>query len=458
MNDIKTSILGVLASTRGDGMMLKKLKKECIGDDMTSLKEHTAAKQRFKRYYDELIRAEKILEDIKGLVTLNSGDHYTQVVEDNKSPHGSTADVIREVMAGAQDKGKDVFKDKDREKKEKKERKEKRAVERERSASFIENQSVAEAAQEVGEYTLKESTNYEEDANENPPSKKAKRDKQGSSSSSSSSGSGKRETGKDLSATTTNPKTPLVIGNIVGDRYDLSTNGEQAWREGTLPQEYLAANPDHITRLFCGNLKLDVTEEALKELIPGITYIRWQKDKVTKLFYGSTFLEMKDSRAAAKAVSLDGNKFMGRPLKIYYCPPKAGVIWPPLAGTAGNSAYRDAQGGGNGRSGDIKRDANGLDPAQVGRGYSQRAKTTRPQGCKKLYAGNLAYSIDDDVMVEFFKSCGEMVGLRWLTHKDSGEFRGCGFIEFSTSAEAEAAMLLDGEELLGRPIRLDWTN
>ena len=50
-----------------------------------------------------------------------------------------------------------------------------------------------------------------------------------------------------------------------------------------------------------------------------------------------------------------------------------------------------------------------------------------------------------------------MVGLRWLTKKDTGEFRGCAFVEFGTPEEAEAAMLLDGEELLGRPIRLDWT-
>ena len=42
-----------------------------------------------------------------------------------------------------------------------------------------------------------------------------------------------------------------------------------------------------------------------------------------------------------------------------------------------------------------------------------------------------------------------MVGLRWLTNRDSGEFRGCGFVEFSNSEEADKAMLLDGAELLG---------
>ena len=36
--------------------------------------------------------------------------------------------------------------------------------------------------------------------------------------------------------------------------------------------------------------------------------------------------------------------------------------------------------------------------------------------------------------------------------------QGAGYIEFATAAEADAAMKLDGKELLGRNIRLDWTN
>jgi len=222
-----------------------------------------------------------------------------------------------------------------------------------------------------------------------------------------------------------------------GSVKNLWKNGEQAWRDGTLDAEYLSRNPDKITRLFCGNLSLSVTEEALKEFLPGIVFIKWQKDKVTKEFYGSTFLEMKDPRAAALAVMQDKVKFMGRPLKIYYCPPRPGDVWPPK----GNS-YNDGPGNQSNGSGGTQQ---------------RRSKTPRPPGCKKLYAGNLSYSIDDETIVDFFKDCGQMVGLRWLTHRDSGEFRGCGFVEFSAPEEAEKAFLLDGKELLGRPIKLDWT-
>ena len=70
----------------------------------------------------------------------------------------------------------------------------------------------------------------------------------------------------------------------------------------------------------------------------------------------------------------------------------------------------------------------------------------------------LNFQIDDDTICAFFKDCGEIVGLRWLTHRDSGEFRGCGYVQFATTEAADAAKLLDGEMLLKRPIRIDWTD
>jgi hypothetical protein len=36
--------------------------------------------------------------------------------------------------------------------------------------------------------------------------------------------------------------------------------------------------------------------------------------------------------------------------------------------------------------------------------------------------------------------------------------QGAGYIEFASTEDADKAMALDGKELLGRNIRLDWTN
>ena len=213
---------------------------------------------------------------------------------------------------------------------------------------------------------------------------------------------------------------------------DLWRTGEQAWRDGTLDADYLQNNPDNITRIFCGNLNKKITEEDLRSCLEGITYIKWITDKQTQEFYGSTFLEMKDSASAAAAVLKDRSKFMGRPLKIYYCPPRPGDVWPPT----GESSNR--------RSDNKK-------------GPPTREKTNKPSGCKKLFMGNLSYNIDDDTIVDFFKDCGgDVIGLRWLTRKGTEEFRGCGFIEFSSSEAADEAIKKDGLELLGRSIRLDW--
>ena len=144
-----------------------------------------------------------------------------------------------------------------------------------------------------------------------------------------------------------------------------------------------------------------------------ITHIKWITDKTTKEFYGSTFLEMKNPAAAITAVLQDGTKFMGRPLKLYYCPPKPGDIWPPTEKSFNGSK--------------IKSNSNTPSPygPQGGAtgGAFVREKTPKPLHCKKLFAGNLSYEIDDDKIVEFFKSCGELVGLRWLVNQDSGEFR-----------------------------------
>ena len=93
---------------------------------------------------------------------------------------------------------------------------------------------------------------------------------------------------------------------------ELWRDGEKAWKDGTLNYEYLCSNPDNITRVFCGNLNLKITEEDLKGAISGITYIKWMTDKQTRKFYGSTFLEMKDPKAAADAVALDKTKLLGR--------------------------------------------------------------------------------------------------------------------------------------------------
>jgi nucleolin len=46
--------------------------------------------------------------------------------------------------------------------------------------------------------------------------------------------------------------------------------------------------------------------------------------------------------------------------------------------------------------------------------------------------------------------------MRWLTDRNTGEFRGCGFLEFPTVADADKAATMHGKELQGRALKIDW--
>ncbi|KAH9617514.1 hypothetical protein KSS87_015456 [Heliosperma pusillum] len=78
--------------------------------------------------------------------------------------------------------------------------------------------------------------------------------------------------------------------------------------------------------------------------------------------------------------------------------------------------------------------------------------TPEPIVSKTLYVGNLSFSVGESDVREFFKDAGDVVDIRFSRNSD-GKFRGFGHVEF---AKVEAAMELNDQELLGRPVRLDY--
>eukprot|EP00934_Nitzschia_sp_Nitz4_P001649 Nitzschia sp. Nitz4//scaffold3_size479765//397452//398570//NITZ4_000170-RA/size479765-processed-gene-1.490-mRNA-1//1//CDS//3329550968//1649//frame0 len=193
-------------------------------------------------------------------------------------------------------------------------------------------------------------------------------------------------------------------------------------------------NPQGVTRLFIGNLPFSVDESALGTFLPGnVTHIKWITDKETGKFYGSAFVEMDNSTSAAEAVAMAGEKLIGRPIKINFAPAREGDVWPPVK--------KVVSGGG-----------------QAG-GSGIKAMSAKPDNCLKLFIGNLSYDIDDEGISKFFGTVeAEVKAVRWLHHKDSGDFKGCGYVEFWNTTACEKAATLNGKNLLGRPIRIDWTD
>jgi len=187
-----------------------------------------------------------------------------------------------------------------------------------------------------------------------------------------------------------------------------------------------AANPDGITEVFMGNLSFDIDDSSLKEAFKDcgeITNIKWLEHKDTGKFKGCGFISFGDAEMAAKAVGMNGQEVLGREIRVDFAKGKS-------AGAGGGAG---------------------------GAGGGVRPMQEKPEGCTTLFCGNLNFNIDDDAMKDFFKDCGEVSSIRWLTDRDTGDFKGCGFVEFSdpdTSLDKAAAM--NGNELMGRAVRLDY--
>ncbi len=74
---------------------------------------------------------------------------------------------------------------------------------------------------------------------------------------------------------------------------------------------------------------------------------------------------------------------------------------------------------------------------------------------KKLYVGNLPFSIDDQQLQEAFSSYGQVLSAKVIMDRDSGRSKGFGFVEMSTDEEAQNALgSMNGTQLGGRDINV----
>lgn len=74
---------------------------------------------------------------------------------------------------------------------------------------------------------------------------------------------------------------------------------------------------------------------------------------------------------------------------------------------------------------------------------------------KKLYVGNLSYSMDDQSLADLFSAFGNVESARIITDRDSGRSKGFAFVEMSAESEAEAAISkLNGTDQGGRAINV----
>ena len=70
---------------------------------------------------------------------------------------------------------------------------------------------------------------------------------------------------------------------------------------------------------------------------------------------------------------------------------------------------------------------------------------------KKLYVGNLPFSVNDESLQAHFAQAGTVESAKVIVDRDSGRSKGFAFVEMSNDEEAgQAISMLNGKDFMGR--------
>ena len=75
---------------------------------------------------------------------------------------------------------------------------------------------------------------------------------------------------------------------------------------------------------------------------------------------------------------------------------------------------------------------------------------------RRLYVGNLAWTVTDQDLHDVFSEAGTVESSQVIMDRATNRSRGFGFVEMATDEAAEAAVKkLNGRDVKGRPIRVN---
>jgi RNA recognition motif-containing protein len=74
---------------------------------------------------------------------------------------------------------------------------------------------------------------------------------------------------------------------------------------------------------------------------------------------------------------------------------------------------------------------------------------------KSIYVGNIAFSTSEDEIRNLFSAYGEVVSVKFINDRETGRFRGFGFVEMDENSAAEAVRNLNGKEVGGRSLKVN---
>jgi cold-inducible RNA-binding protein len=75
---------------------------------------------------------------------------------------------------------------------------------------------------------------------------------------------------------------------------------------------------------------------------------------------------------------------------------------------------------------------------------------------KKLYVGNLSFSVTESQLQEMFAPYGAVSSAQLITDRDTGRSKGFGFVEMGSGPEADAAINgMNGQMIDGRALTVN---
>jgi RNA recognition motif-containing protein len=73
----------------------------------------------------------------------------------------------------------------------------------------------------------------------------------------------------------------------------------------------------------------------------------------------------------------------------------------------------------------------------------------------KIYVGNLPFSADEEQVRTLFAQHGTVESVALIKDRDTGQFRGFGFVEMPRPDAARAIQSLNGHDMGGRPLKVN---
>lgn len=188
---------------------------------------------------------------------------------------------------------------------------------------------------------------------------------------------------------------------------------------------------------FVRNLSYQADENALSEFFADCGEVLGMNiltDKMSGRPKGIAFVRFKDQSGLDAAVAKSGSVLMEREVYVEK-----------------SKSKEEKQGGFGGQQGGFGGQQGGFGNRFGGNSGAPKEGT---EDSTTVFVGNLSYQTQVDTLRSFFESCGTVTDAR-ISIGEDGRSRGFGHVEFADRATLEKALLKAGENVDGRPIKVD---